>query len=721
MTTHQTRVRRATPADPMPGSGPDAGRPSSENRNLPPELGPNAIAVTEGRTFMYSDGAGDVPAGSIGGLVCEDTRLLSRWQLLVEGRPLLTLQSGLVEPYWAAFFLTNPTLPGLPANTLGVRRLRLLGDGLRERIELQSFAPDAIEIELRLCVGNDFADLFEIRDRVRDRSDEIVREHDPDGTGLLFRYRNAGFEAATEVRAYPAASEVDGDELVWRITVSPGRPWHCQLDVALRHESYQVRQPRGFGDQARPPANDPLIVWRDQLPRVAGDSHTLVGVIRQCAADMSALRVEIQLHDERIHLPAAGLPWFLTLFGRDTLISAYQTVGFGPGLAYGALVSLARLQGRRCDDFRDEEPGRILHEVRNGELTVTGQKPHNPYYGSADATPLWLVLLSEYWRWTGDDELVRSLEPTATAALQWIDRYGDRDGDGYVEYQTKSPHGLGNQCWRDSWDGVQTADGLIPPLPIATCETQGYVYDAKLRAAELCDGPWRDPSRAQALREEAAALRDRFNADFWLDERGGYYAVGLDGDKRHIDSLTSNIGHLLWSGIVPPERARLVVDRLMSDELFSGWGVRTLSTMDAGFNPIGYHTGTVWPHDNSIIVAGLTRYGYRAEATRIALAQLDAAASFQNRLPEAMSGYPRDYAPFPIPYPTACSPQAWATCAPLLVGRAMLGMEAVNGQVRVDPDLPEEIGRIRVEGLVAFGQRWDIEAVGRNGYVRLAR
>jgi glycogen debranching enzyme len=709
----------------MPGNGPDARTPSVENRNLPPELGPNAIAVTEGRNFMYSDSAGDVPPGSIGGLVSEDTRLLSRWQLLVEGVPLLTLQSGLVEPYWAAFFLTNPTLPELRANTLGVRRLRLLGEGLRERIEVQSFAPDAIDVELRMCAGADFADLFEVKDRVRDRSDEIVRGHDPDGTGLAFRYRNGEFDVATEVRAYPPASEVAGDDLIWRITVSPGRPWHCQLDVPLRrpafHGAQPVHQPRGFGDRPRPPATDPLNVWRDQLPRVESDSHTLVEVIGQCASDMSALRIEVQLPDGRIHLPAAGLPWFLTLFGRDTLIAAYQTVGFGPGLAYGALISLARLQGRKEDDFRDEEPGRILHEVRNGELTLIGQKPHNPYYGSADATPLWLILLSEYWRWTGDDDLIRSLEPAAMAALQWIDRYGDRDGDGYVEYQTKSPHGLGNQCWRDSWDGVQTADGLIPPLPIATCETQGYVYDAKLRAAELCDGPWRDPDLAQALRTEAAALRNRFNADFWIEERGGYYAIGLDGDKRLIDSLTSNIGHLLWSGIVPPDRARAVADRLMSDALFSGWGVRTLSTMDAGYNPIGYHTGTVWPHDNSIIVAGLTRYGFRAEATRIALAQLEAAASFGNRLPEAMSGYPRDYATFPIPYPTACSPQAWASCSPLLVGRAMLGMDAVDGQVRVDPDLPDEVGRVRVDGLVAFGRRWDIEAVGRNGYVRLAR
>jgi glycogen debranching enzyme len=444
-------------------------------------------------------------------------------------------------------------------------------------------------------------------------------------------------------------------------------------------------------------------------------------VFRRSAADLSALRVRVRGAEGVTWLPAAGLPWFLTLFGRDTLITAYQTLGFGPDLAKGALRSLADLQGRQRDDFRDEEPGRILHEVRRGELTVLGDKPHSPYYGSADSTPLWLILLSEYWRWTAEDDVVRSLHPAAMAALRWIDEYGDRDGDGYVEYQTKSPQGLGNQCWRDSWDGVQTADGMIPPLPIATCETQGYVYDAKLRAAELCEGPWQDPDQAERLREEARRLRDRFNRDFWIEERGGFYAIGLDGDKRVIDSLTSNIGHLLWSGIVPEDRARAVVDRLMSDELFSGWGVRTLSTSDAGYNPIGYHTGTVWPHDNSIITAGMVRYGFREEAKKLAMAMLEGAKYFGNQAPEALSGYPRSYASFPIPYPTACAPQAWATGAPLLILRALMGLDASDGQVRLDPDISEEVGHVFVHDLMAFGQRWDIEAVGRTGYVRLAR
>jgi glycogen debranching enzyme len=289
-----------------------------------------------------------------------------------------------------------------------------------------------------------------------------------------------------------------------------------------------------------------------------------------------------------------------------------------------------------------------------------------------------------------------------------------------VEYQTRSPQGLGNQCWRDSWQGVQFADGTIPPLPIATCEIQGYTYDAKRRTAELADGPLAEPDLARRLQSESEQLQQRFNNDFWLDDRGGYYAIGLDGDKRRIDSLTSNIGHLLWSGIVPKERAGLVARQLMSDELFSGWGVRTLSTGDRGYNPIGYHLGTVWPHDSSIAALGLARYGFREECNRIALALLDAAAFSEHRLPEAFSGYPRSFSRFPVPYPTACSPQAWATGAPLLLLRSMLGLEARGRGVRLDPVVPQEIGSIRVSGLPAFGTRWDVDAIGSHGHVRLS-
>ncbi|MEX0753548.1 MAG: amylo-alpha-1,6-glucosidase [Actinomycetota bacterium] len=447
----------------------------------------------------------------------------------------------------------------------------------------------------------------------------------------------------------------------------------------------------------------------------------LTNVFAKSVEDLAALRITGTFRGKDFVLPAAGLPWFMTLFGRDTLLSSYQSIWVGPQLARGAIGALALLQGREVDDFKDEEPGKILHEGRTGELTVLGVKPHSPYYGAVDSTPLWLVLLSEYWRWTGDDDFVRSLWDQATDALDWIAQYGDRDGDGFLEYGTRSLQGLGNQCWRDSWNGVQFADGSIPFLPIAIAEVQGYVYDAKQRVAEMAEVLYGSTDFAAKLRGEAETLKGRFNDAFWVSEDGGYYAIGLDGDKRRIDSRTSNMGHLLWSGIVTAERAPVVARQLLSDELFSGWGIRTLSTADAGFNPIGYHLGTVWPHDNSIIVDGLARYGFRDEANRVAMALLEAAGFLEYRLPEAFSGFGRDIGRFPVPYPTACSPQAWATGAPFLFIRSMLGLGARDGALTVDPHVPDEIGRVFVHGMHAFGTHWDVEAIGTNGHVRLTR
>ncbi|MFI2651148.1 glycogen debranching N-terminal domain-containing protein [Micromonospora fulviviridis] len=712
---------RPTPANPTPDKPQDPTRPGAQARALPPELGPDAIALVSGATFMYSDPVGDVPAGTIGGLVHRDTRLLSQWVLTIDGRRLLVLRSSVVDHYSAQFFLTNPTLPDLPANSIAIRRLRYLGEGLHERIELVSFAPDRVRFELRLEVGNDFADILEMKTTIRDRSERIQRGHAPDGSRLLFNYEQDGFTSQTSVRPTRLPERLEGDHLVWPINLAPHESWRVELDVPVPPGFGVTEAVRGdIADILHHRVEDPAARWLAGAAQLSSDHPALERAIAQTRSDMSALRMEMTLGKERISLPAAGMPWFLTLFGRDTLITAYQALTFGPRLAKGTLLALAHHQGRQYEDFTDEEPGKILHEVRFGELTQQGLMPYNPYYGTADATQLWLILLSEYWRWTRDDDLVRSLRDNALAALNWIDQYGDRDGDGYVEYATRSPEGLGNQCWRDSWDGVRFADGRLPVLPIATCEIQGYTYDAKLRLAELADGPLADPALADRLRADAHRLRESFNRDFWIAERGGYYAVGLDGDKNKIDSMTSNLGHLLWSGIVPQERAAALARQLLSEDMFSGWGIRTLSRGDAPYNGLGYHLGTVWPHDTSISVLGLARYGFRDEANQVALALLDTAAQFGDRLPEAIAGFERDRTLFAIPYPTACSPQAWASGAPLNLTRAMLGLHPVDGQLVADPAVPKEVGRIKIRGIAAFGHRWDVEAVGTEGYVRLA-
>src|ERR671910_373646 len=726
-------VRRPTPLDPYPEP-----RPPEEGggeKAYPPELGTDAIAVLEGRTFLLSDALGDVPAGSVGGLVHDDTRFLNRWEVSLEGRSLSLLKSRAVDYYSAAFYLTNPEIEGLRPNTIAVRRFRFVGNGLLEQLAAVNAGVETARFELRLTCGTDFADLFEMKSVVRDRSERISREDGADHRSMRFSYEVPGFRAACTVRVvrsgiFDAASleeladasvRVDGDSLVWELEVAPRQLFGAVVRVELElNDAALEPMHEDFGEQ-RVASEGALTRWLDAAPDFESDSAALKAVYDKSIVDLAALRIEGTLADEPYVLPAAGLPWFMTLFGRDTLVTSLQTLWVGPDLARGALHLLGELQGSKVDEFRDEEPGRILHEIRQGELTVLGEKPHSPYYGTADATPLWLILLSEYWRFTGDDAFVRTRWHNVLAALAWIDRYGDRDGDGYVEYQTRSSQGLGNQCWKDSWDGVQFADGSIPHLPIATAEIQGYVYDAKLRVAELARRLMLGDGLAERLEGESASLRARFNEDFWSDERGGFYVVGLDGDKRQIDSLTSNIGHLLWSGIVPDERAPLVAEHLTSGRLFSGSGVRTLSTEDRGYNPIGYHVGTIWPHDNAIVALGLARTGFRDEANRIALAQLEAASFNGFRLPEAFAGFERWISPFPVPYPTACSPQAWATGAPFVFIQAMLGLDARDGELRLDPLVPAEIGRIVIRRLRAFGCEWDVEAAGGAGKIQRAR
>ena len=723
---------RPTPLNPFPQTKGD--EQLREDKAYPPELGADSIAILEGRTFMCSNALGDIPPGSTGGLLHNDTRFVSRWELTLAGKPLSLLKSKVADYYSASFFLTNPDLPapGLRANSVAVRRLRFIGDGAIEQIVALNTAPHPIHLELALGCGADFADLFEVKSAVRDRSAHISRMHDT--SALRYRYEVPRFLAETiitvkdcriaDIDSRRVMSEVSGtiagDNIAWSVDLPRHLALVATIEVSLRtHGGTLVPVHHDFGEKQRE-IPGPLELWLAERPQVASDSVLLKNVIDKSIVDLAALRILGEIKGEAYVMPAAGLPWFMTLFGRDTIIAGLQTLSIGPELARGALHLLAESQGKEVDDFHDEEPGRILHEIRGGELTVLGEKPHNPYYGTSDATPLWLILMESYWRVTLDDEFVRRHWNAVLAAINWIDHYGDRDGDGYVEYATKSPQGLGNQCWKDSWDGIQYSDGTIPCLPIATAEIQGYVYDAKCRVARMAKALFSDVAFAARLEREADELRTRFNRDFWSSERGGYYVVGLDGDKRPIDSMTSNMGHLLWSGIVPAERARIIAGHLMSDKMFSGWGIRTISTDDGGYNPIGYHCGTIWPHDNAIIAHGLVRYGFRDEANRIALAQIEAAGFSDYRLPEAFAGFQRSVSGFPVPYPTACSPQAWATGAPFQFLQVMLGEEVRDGEIHLEPRIPQQIGRIKICRLHALGKLWDIEAVGDKSHVRLS-
>jgi len=665
------------------------------------------ISILDGSTFIVSDTRGDVDASPDvpHGFFFRDTRFLSRWLLTLNGQPPDVLSTDNVRYDEAQFFLVPSSGTVDEDPSLSVIRKRAVGDGFHEDVTVINHDREPAEFELRLEADSDFADLFEVKDALA-KQGELYRR--VDGDTLVLGYRREDFVRETRIRASKPC-KVSDDGFGFMLRLAHQEEWNtCVFVQPVTEEEHEIKH-RHNDTEARPNIRVSLAEWVEAAPKLTTDWDELEHAYDKSLVDLAALRFYSALFPE-MSLPAAGLPWFMTVFGRDSLITSIQALPFTPELAETALRVLAERQGTEVDDFRDQEPGKILHEIRFGELTHFGERPHSPYYGTADATPLFLVLLDEYERWSGNTKLVRELEPNARAALTWIDQYGDSDGDGFVEYDRRNKEsGLENQCWKDSGDSILFADGTMSSLPRACCEIQGYVYDAKVRCARLAREFWGDAELAERLEREAAELKERFNSDFWLPDRG-FFALALDGEKRKVDSLTSNIGHLLWSGIVDEDKVAAIVEHLMSDALFSGWGVRTMATTEAGYNPIRYHNGTVWPHDNSLIALGLVRYGYREEANRIAKAIVEASAYFEYRLPEVFAGYPRELTQFPVEYPTASSPQAWATGTPFVLLRTMLGLEPDGASLRADPVLPEGVARIELRGIPG---RWGLgEAIG---------
>ena len=670
------------------------------------------ISVLEGNNFVVSDLRGDIDASPTEplGLFAWDTRFLSRWLLTVDGQRPNVLSTDDLDYFYVQFFLVPGTGTIYVDADLSIIRKRAVGNGFHEDLTILNHKDQPVELKVRIEAAADFVDLFEVKDKLTKKGECYQRI---ESDRLVLGYRRETFVRETLITA-SAKTDIDEHGLSFAVHIEPHGEWTTCLEVVAGLGGlgeYHEEATYGHGDRrARPNVKMSLDKLGEAVPRLSCDWPSLQVTYRRSLIDLAALRFYPMVLPGQA-LPAAGLPWFMTLFGRDSIITSYQALPFGSRLAVTTLLVLAQRQGTRIDDFRDEEPGKILHEQRFGEMTAFEERPHSPYYGAADVTPLFLILLDEVERWTGNAELVRQLEMEARAALTWIDKYGDRNGDGYVEYDRRNKEtGLENQCWKDSWNSIQFADGTISRLPRATCEIQGYVYDAKRRCARLARQLWNDPALAEQLEKEAAELKRRFNQDYWLEDRE-FFALAIDGDGRKVDSLTSNIGHLLWSGIVEDDKAEAVVRHLMGEKLFSGWGVRTMAEGEGGYNPIGYHVGTLWPHDNSFIAMGLRRYGYREEAAQIAMGMLEAATYFKGRLPEAFAGYPRELTGFPVEYPTACSPQAWASGAPLLLLRAILGLEPVGDHLLVDPALPAMLGQIE---LLDIPGRWGrVDAFGR--------
>jgi glycogen debranching enzyme len=683
------------------------------------------FTILEGSTFCICDDIGDV-GGKTSGLFAEDTRFLSRLKLTLNGATPLPLSAGKVEYFSAAFFLRNPFAGGLRQDQVSITRERFVGERMQDVVMLEYLSMDSVSVELGLDFGADFADILSVKEHDFAFGDPVHAKPLPDPAPARYDPEHNQFvieDPEDTLRTQIILSQrgnVNGSGVAFRVELGPRERWEVRVDVVPVTDG-EVLVPhtveRRFGDE-RERVRDSLAAWQLRVPQLRAEWAELGQSFGQSVSDLAALRMRGSTDPGLGKLPAAGMPWFMTVFGRDTLVTCLQTMLFGPELARNALEALAKLQADADDPSIDAEPGKIVHEVRHGKAA---RHWFSRYYGTVDATPLYLILFSEVWRWTDDISIAQAFKAPALKALEWIDRYGDRDGDGFVEFQKRAPQGLDVQSWKDSFDSQRFHDGRMAEGPIAPCEVQGYVYDAKRRIAEIARDAWRDRALANRLEREAEELKERFDKAFWCDERGGFYALALDGEKNRVDSICSNMGHLLWSRIVPPARVDAVVDQLMGEGLWSGWGVRTMSENDGAYSSLSYHNGTVWPHDNSLIAWGLAQYERWSEAHRIVQRMLAASRHFDHQLPEVFAGLRRSETPFPIAYPTAARPQAWAAGTPVLLLQVLLGLRPDRQRHRLEsvapPDLPHWTGTIRLSGVRALDSLWNVRLDG--GTVRV--
>jgi glycogen debranching enzyme len=664
-------------------------------------VGPPVLTINRGSTFMVTDYRGQIDPLQAQGVFADDTRFVSGYRLSINGKPWERISSATVSYHSDRLYLTNPLLQAafgdkvaVGAGSLELKLVRAVDEGIHETFAVTNYGLAEVAIVLELELQSDFADLFEVKTNQLKERENVVTEWNGKRAELATTYRNRDYLCRFTYKiagANPAPSYANG-RLRFPIHLAPGASWQASGRMLLQH-GRRVRKP-----QARPAEPGGAggrkgrlhERWLETCTRLETPNEDLRHAYLQSVEDMGALRIFDRDLGPDVWVPAAGVPWYVTLFGRDTLIASLQNLMVHARFAQGALRILAEYQAHQRDDWRDAQPGKIVHEVRHGELAHFNLVPHARYYGTWDATALYLLALHAAWRWLGDRKLLEDLRPVAERCLQWIDHYGDLDGDGFQEYQTFSPQGYNNMSWKDAEDAVVYPDGSQVKQPKALCELQGYVYAAKQGMAELFDALG-DRERAKALRSQAATLKHRFNQAYWMEDQGTY-AFGLDPDKQQIATVASNAGHCLWTGIADDDKAGRVVERLLADDMWTGWGIRTLSSDNPAYDPFSYQRGSVWPHDNAIIAAGMKRYGFHDQANRVAGGILDAASRFQSyRLPEVFAGLQREPSSFPVQYRGANIPQAWAAGSVFQFVQTMLGLEAdvPNGRLWVEPTLPD--------------------------------
>jgi glycogen debranching enzyme len=661
------------------------------------------------------------------GYFVADTRLASGYRLRIEGLPPTLLNSAAVRSHSARFEFTNPLLETavgtIPPGTLHLRLDRAICHGMHEDYDLANVGRTAVEVVLEASVECDFADLFDVKAERLTRRGSVQSVWEERRRRLTTRYENGGFRRSLRLQVEKAdsAPEFANGGFSFRVMLEPGASWHACL-LWIPEVDGRVQAPlRACHSllESKPVRERARRDWLERAARFSTSDPAVNTVVAQAVDDLAGLRMHRYdeaaargTGDRSRWIAAAGVPWFVALFGRDSLIVSLQTLALSPHLALGALGALGAGQADAYDDERDMQPGKILHELRHGELASLHLIPHTPYYGTHDATTLYVLTAARAWRWLGDRDGLEAVRPHVQRALAWIDTDGDRDGDGLQEYATRAREGgYYNQGWKDSGEAIVDAQGELAKLPIALCEHQGYVVAAKRAWARTLEEAYREKRAAGRLRAQADRLAELIETRFWWEAEGTYY-LGLDGEKRPLESVASNPGHLLGAEAIVPERAGRVAQRLLAEDMWSGWGIRTLSERHPAYNPFSYQCGSVWPHDNAIIAAGLRRYGLDEEAARVARAIFDAAERFQNlRLPELFAGLPRDQAGFPIQYLGANVPQAWAAGAVIQLLDALLGLDpdATNHLLHLHPALPAWLETMAVENLTVGSSAVDLQ------------
>lgn len=674
--------------------------------------GEGAVTLVDGTTFMVSRRSGDIHGQGPLGLFMLDTRVLSLWQLTLDGSPVQPLSVTPNGPF-SATFVGRIHDPSAADSAIAVVQRRYVGQGMREDLDIRNHGTDPLRIRVELKVAADFGGVFDVKAGRESNAADIMPEPDNAGIRIIAPKHNEGAVVeATTISCSVRPDRADRDGLAWDVPLEAGQRWTNCLLVEVTAEGRRLATSYRCGEpveEAIPVSR--LRQWRENVATISTDNTALAAAVNQASEDLGALRIFDPEHPDRV-VVAAGAPWFMTLFGRDSLIASWMSLPLDQDLARGVLQELTDQQGSKIDAKTEEQPGRILHEVRFDSASARLLGGSNTYYGSIDATPLFVMLVAELARWTGITPTIEALLPAVDRAMDWIVDHGDRDGDGFVEYLRSHPDGLENQGWKDSWDGVRHLDGRVASGPIALCEVQGYVYAAHRGRAELARALG-ESHMAKANDFRADELRRQFDEQFWMDDLG-WFAIGLDGDKEPIASLSSNIGHLLWTGIVTERRAQEVAEHIGSPSMFTGWGLRTLSAGNNGYNPLSYHCGSVWPHDTALAIAGLARYGCDRIAHRLTSGLLAASSWSGGRLPELFAGFGSDDLPSPVPYPASCSPQAWAAASPLLLVRAMLGLEPnlLSGRFRLRPRLLEGIESLVMADIPFGNQRVTVAVHG---------